>query len=702
MQHALARTLRRSGADPRTWLTAPILALALAVGLEAQTTAEPTADPSGDAVTISHGVSNFGELRYGPDMAHLDYVNPDAPKGGEISLWSQGTFDSFNIYTRQGVPGANTTIMYESILVSTADDAYGAYCYLCTTIEYPENRDWVIFNLRDDVTFADGTPMTAEDVAFSFNLFLEQGIVEYRDVFAAFLDEVEVLGPHRIRFTFTENAPRREVITFAGGTPVFSRAWFEETDARLDEATDVPFLGTGPYVLDSYESNRNIVYGRNPNFWGAEHPFNIGRHNFDRVRVEYFADAAAALEAFKAGEYTFRIENSSKEWATSYDFPGIDNGWVRKEELPDGNIGLAQSFVFNLRDPKFQDPRLREAIRLMFNFEWSNQTLFYGLYERVNSFWENSPLEATGVPTEAEAALLQPLVDDGLLDASILTAEPVMAPVNSADTNTPGREVYARALELLAEAGWVEALPPRLPPILAWGLGAVLVLGGVWGLRSKGAGGAGYAALGVGVAAGAACIVLLGLPRAQAPDGKLRNAEGTVLSVTFLERSPAFDRIINPYVENLQRLGVDAELERVDPAQYTARRRPPVDFDIVNQSFSMGFEPGVDLEQWFASRTAEDSSRNLMALQSEAVDRLLPAVAQAETLDELTTAVHALDRVLRAEGFWVPQWYKDRHTVAYYDMYRYPETLPPFDLGVLSFWWFDADRAAELRAAGAL
>ena len=282
MQHALARTLRRSGADPRTWLTAPILALALAVGLEAQTTAEPTADPSGDAVTISHGVSNFGELRYGPDMAHLDYVNPDAPKGGEISLWSQGTFDSFNIYTRQGVPGANTTIMYESILVSTADDAYGAYCYLCTTIEYPENRDWVIFNLRDDVTFADGTPMTAEDVAFSFNLFLEQGIVEYRDVFAAFLDEVEVLGPHRIRFTFTENAPRREVITFAGGTPVFSRAWFEETDARLDEATDVPFLGTGPYVLDSYENQitqQSFVYGQNPvNFyWGARSigPFNI-------------------------------------------------------------------------------------------------------------------------------------------------------------------------------------------------------------------------------------------------------------------------------------------------------------------------------------------------------------------------------------------------------------------------------------------
>jgi microcin C transport system substrate-binding protein len=261
-----------------------------------------------------------------PISPHLDYVNPEAPKGGEISFWSQGNFDSFNIYTRRGVAGALTTVMYESILANTADDAYGIYCYLCTTMEFPESRDWVIFNLRDDVTFSDGSPMTAEDIAFTFDLFIEQGITEYRTVVEGFVEAVEVLGPHRIKFTFTDEAPRRDVLSFAGGTTVFSKAWFEETGARIDESTLTPFLGTGPYVVESFDVGRQIVYGRNPNFWGADHPLNVGQNNFDRMRVEYFADSSAALEAFKAGIYTFRNENSSRDWATGYDFPAVAAG----------------------------------------------------------------------------------------------------------------------------------------------------------------------------------------------------------------------------------------------------------------------------------------------------------------------------------------------------------------------------------------
>jgi len=271
-----------------------------------------------EEVTISHGYANFGELMYPADMEHLAYVNPDAPKGGETSVWQQGTFDSFNNYTRAGVPAAYTGLMYERILTGTLDDPYGSYCYLCTTMEYPESKDWVIFNLRDDVTFSDGRPMTAEDIEFTFNLFLEQGLAEYVNVISSFVSEVEVLDTYRIKFTFTEEAPRRDVITFAGGTQAFSKSWFEETGARIDEATDTPFLGTGAYVLDSYETNQQLIYGRNPNWWGAEQPFNIGQNNFDTIRVEYFADGAAAFEAFKAGEYTFRNENSSKEWATGY------------------------------------------------------------------------------------------------------------------------------------------------------------------------------------------------------------------------------------------------------------------------------------------------------------------------------------------------------------------------------------------------
>lgn len=593
-----------------------------------------------DAVIVSHGYSNFGELRYAADFAHLDYVNPDAPKGGEISVSAQGTFDTFNNFTRDGAAAAGTTLLYERILTTTADDAYGSYCYLCTTMEYPESRDWVIFNLRDDVTFADGTPMTAEDVAFTHNLFMTQGLPEYVAVVEGFVSSVEVLGPHRVRFNFNPDAPRRDVIRVAGGTTVFSQTWFEQTGARLDESTDVPFMGSGAYQLDSYDTNRQIVYARNPDWWGAAHPLNVGQNNFDRIRYEYFADSQTAFEAFKAGEFSFRTENTSLLWATGYDFPAVEKGWVRVEELPSGNMGSAQAFIFNLREEKFQDPNVREAIRLMFNFEWSNETLFYGLYDRVESFWQNSDLQARGVPSAGEIALLQPLVDEGLLDAAILTDEAVMPPQSDARRPTDRRNLRA-ASDLLDAAGWV------------------------------------------------------------AGDDGMRMKDGETLQVEFLTASPAFDRIINPYVENLRRLGVDASLNRVDFAQYVELLDAPSQFDMVTHTMTQGFEPGVGMRQWFGSETADDSSRNLMGLQDEAIDRLMSVVIEAETLDEMTTATHALDRVLRARGFWVPQWYKSVHTVAFYDMYGFPDPLPPFALGNLSFWWYDADKAAALEAEGA-
>lgn len=612
-------------------LAGSVLAIAAATMVRAE---------SHEEITVSHGFSNFGELKYGPDMEHLDYVNPDAPKGGEISVWSRGTFDTFNNFTREGAVGAGTTILYESILTATADDPYGAYCYLCTTMEYPESLDWVIFNLRDDVTFSDGTPFTAEDVEFANSLIMEQGLPEYVAVVSDFLADVEVLDTYRIKFTFTPSAPRRDVIGFAGTTRAFSKAWFEETGARLDESTDVPFLGTGAYVLDSFDTNRQIIYARDADWWGAEHPMNIGQANFDSIRYEYFTDSAAAFEAFKAGEYTFRQENSSLQWATGYEFPAVEQGWVNVAELPDGSMGSAQAYIFNLRDPIFQDRAVREAVGLMFNFEWSNETLFYGLYNRVESFWQNSDLQARGVPTAAEIEVLQPYVDNGLLDASILTDEAILPPVSAASRPTD-RSNLRIASDLLDNAGWVA---------------------GSDGIRRK---------------------------------------DGQILEIEMLTYSPGSDRIVNPYIENLKRLGVDATMNRVDFAQYVDRLQAPVDFNMITHNLTQTFEPGTGMRQWFGSETAEDSSRNLMGLQNGVVDALMTVVINAETLDEMTTATHALDRVLRAELFWVPQFYNDKHFVAYYDQYEYPDPLPPFALGNLSFWWYNADRAAELEAAGA-
>ncbi|KAA9005260.1 extracellular solute-binding protein [Histidinibacterium aquaticum] len=627
-----ARAAEPASAGPRIALAGSVLLLAFA--------AAQARGQEGDALTESHGYTNFGELKYPADMEHLDYVNPEAPFGGEIAVWSQGTFDSFNNYARQGVSAALSTIGSESILISTADDPYGLYCYLCTTLEYPEDLSYVIFNLRDDVTFANGEPMTAEDVAFSYDIFIEQGIAEYRNVAQGFVDSVEVLDDHRVRFNFNPESPRRDRMGFAGGTPVFSADWFEENEVRLDESTEEPFMATGQYVLDSFDYNRQIVYRSNPDYWGFDHPFNQGRGNFETIRVEYFADSSAAFEAFKAGEYTFRVENSSRQWATGYDFPALDNGWAVTEELPDGTVGTRQAFVFNLDREKWQDESTRRAIEMMFNFEWSNRTLFYGLYERPVSFWSGTNLAAEGPPGDRETELLQPLVDEGLLDESILTEPAVIPPVNDPEENAPSRRTLREAAALLQEAGY------------------------------------------------------------EIGDSGYYERDGEVLEVVILQVSPQFDRIVNPYIENLERLGVRGVLERVDFAQYVERRRSG-DFDLTNHGFDMGFEPGTGLEQWYASKTADDSSRNLMRLRNEAVDRLIPNIVQAETLPELEAATQALDRVLRSIGFDVPQWYNNQHWVAYYDMFEHPQDIPPLSLGHLDFWWYNADRAEELRQAGA-
>lgn len=631
MNNSKTKAATRSEDRPLT------LALGLATGL--LLALSPLAAKA--ETTVSHGYSNFGELKYGPDFKHLDYVNPDAPKGGEISVWAQGTFDSFNQFTRKGTTASMATIGYERLLVSTGDDPYGQYCFLCTTMEYPDDLSWVVFNLRDDVTFWDGSKLTAEDIAFSYNLFVEQGIAEYRNIVGSVIKGAEVLGPLKVKFTFVEDAPMRDRIGFAGGTLALSKTWFDETGTRLDDRADAPFMATGAYKLGSFDYGRKITYERDPNYWGADHPLSVGHNNFDRISAIYFADGTAAMEGFKAGAYTFRTENSSQIWAEDYNFPNLRNGHVVKTTVPDGSVGTAQSFIFNLDKAVWQDPNVREAFRQMFNFEWSNEALFRGLYTRVDSFWPGTDLAASGAPNEKEVAILKPLVDQGLLPESILTEDAVMPPVHDAGQNRPSRKFYRHASKLLEDAGW------------------------------------------------------------EIGDSGFREKDGQRLSAVFLAYSPAFDRVINPVVENLKQLGVDAILDRVDIPQYIERTRSG-DFDLVTHSIGMGFEPGTGLEQWFHSKTADDSSRNLMRLRDPAVDALLPTVAQAESLDELRTATRALDRVLRQAGFTIPQWYKNKHTVAFYDVFGHPENLPPLALGELSFWWFDAEKDAALKEAGVL
>ena len=624
------------GFDGLRWGLAGLAMLGLACMAQA-------ARAQDQAVTVAHGISTFGTLKYPADFIHLDYVNPDAPKGGEIAEWAQGTFDSVNRYSIKGNAAASGATPYESILTGTSDEIGAVYCLLCETMEYPADRSWVIFNLRHDVKFSDGTPMTAEDVLFSYNIFREKGIPEFRSVFNDQFAGVEVLDPYKIKFTFAPGIPHRDMPATAGGITVISKAEYESHKRDLENSTLEFFLGTGPYVLDSMKVGQQIIFKRNPDYWGNSHPLNVGSNNFDRIRIEYFGDPTAAMEGFKAGVYTFRSENSSKQWATAYDFPGVQNGSVLKELIPNSNIASGQGFLFNLRREKFQDIRVREAIALMFNFEWSNKTLFYGLYTRINSIWDNTQMAAVGPATAGEAAILQPLIDEGLLPATILTDDAMMAPTSDENSQLT-RANLRRASKLLDEAGW-----------------------------------------------------------AVGPDGMRKNAKGEKLVVEFLNDSPTFDRVINPYVENLKALGVDANLHSVDDAQYSNRVDPPnFDFDIITGNAINSYEPGSDMEQGYASKTVNNSSRNRMGLANPAVDKLLEVVKAAKSRAELDVATQALDRVLRSVRFWVPEWYKNSYTVAYYDIFGRPAKPAPYALGETSWWWFDADKAAKLKAAGAL
>ena len=585
----------------------------------------------------SHGISTFGELKYNSDFQHLDYVNPNAPKGGEVSIWAFGSFDSMHPYTTKGRSGSLSSIFFESLLTGTSDEIGSAYGLVAKSMEYPKDRSWVIFNMRPEAKFSDNTPLTAEDVMFSYKLLQEKGLPSFRAVIEKEIDTVEILGKHKIKFTFKKGIPTRDLPASAGSLPIFSKNYYEKSGADFEASTLTPGIGSGPYILDNLDVGQTINYKRNPEYWGANLPINIGRNNFDKIRVEYFADYNSAFEGFKGGSYTFRTEYMSKLWATGYDFPAIDKKWVTKKLLPSGDMAPGQSFIINLRKDKFKDIKVRKAIGLMFNFEWSNKTLFYDLYARINSFWENSDMAATGKPSQDELIVLNSLkttLPPGIIDSDV-------AEVSVSSTKQLDRKNLRMASKLLDDAGWE-----------------------------------------VG------------------DDGLRKNNSGATLDIEILNDSQAFTRIIEPFIENLKSLGVNAVHTKIDNAQMTERERS-FDFDIVTGNFPMSFTPGSGLKQYFGSETADVSIFNKAGIKSEVIDELIEVVMAAKTREELNVAVKALDRVLRSYYFWIPQWFKDVHTVAYYDYYEHPENLPPYDMGLLDFWWINNEKYNELKNEGA-
>lgn len=617
----------------------------LAIGL-ALWGAASLAQDGDDNVTTAHGYSYFGNLDYPADYGHFDFVNPDAPKGGKLVLGATGTFDSLNPYSRKGRPGALTTLQYDQLIESTEDSIGQYYCILCESIEYPESRDWVIFHMREDATFWDGSPVTAEDVIFSHRLFVTQGLPSYAQAVGRMIDSVEALDTYTVKFTFNSELTKRSRIETVGSTPVFSKAWFEADteNRRLDEPRLEVAMGSGPYKLDSFEVNRRIVYKRNPDYWGKDRPYNVGRNNYDTIQVEYFADQTASFEAFKAGAYTFKVESDPKQWATAYDFPKAQQGIVKLEEIPDGSPPNPTGFVFNLAQPQFADKRVREAIALAFNFEWSNESLLHGLYTTRSSFVEGTHVEAKAKPTGPELAFLQSLGD--VVPEDLLAEDVWTMHVSDPSDSLPSRRTRRQAMGLLQEAGWT-----------------------------------------VG------------------QDGLARNDKGETLKVNMLIPSnieSSVEGMHDIFVQNLRQIGVDASFEKVDPSQYTLRRRER-DYDILYSTrYGSFLSTGGGLTQMYGSEEAAFSLFNPAGLASPLVDAIIDASFVAESQEETDVALMALDRALRYEFFVIPTGYIADSWVAYFDMYEHPETIPPYDLGYLSFWWVNPDKAAALKAEGHL
>lgn len=575
-----------------------------------------------------HGISAFGDLKYPADFAHFDYVNPDAPKGGRLSMIGTAgliTFDSFNGFILKGDPAQGLGYLFDTLMTRAYDEPDAMYGLIAKSAEVAADGKSVVFHLRPEAKFADGSPVTAEDVVFSFDTIKDKGHPSLRfpirDVVKA-----EALDPHTVRYTFQGDLTR-DLPLFVAELPVLSKAFY--TKHPFDQTSlDAP-LGSGPYEIADFKPGRYVTYKRRPDYWAKDLNVNRGRFNFDELRYEYYRDRNIELEGLFSGNFDLREEFTSLNWATSYNVPAVKQGRLVRETLPDDRPSGAQGFFINTRRDKFKDPRVREALDLAFDFEWSNKNLFFGLYERTHSFFQNSDMMAVGPPSEAELKLLEPYREQLPPD---VFGDPYVPPVT--DASGRNRDNLRRAKELLVAAGY---------------------------------------------------------------KGDQEPGEGKVLDVEILIFSPSFERIINPYIANLKKIGVNATLRKVDPAQYE-RRREAFDFDMTTVRYALRLTPGPELQNYWSSRAADTpGSFNLSGIKDPVVDALIDKVIEAKSRTELATATRALDRVLRAGHYWVPHWYKAAHHLAYWNKFSRPEVKPKFDRGVITTWWYDAEKAAALK-----
>jgi microcin C transport system substrate-binding protein len=618
-------------------MTFPMRALAAAVAISVLSLTAATAQQSAPEQPWRHGMSLFGDLKYPPGFKHFDYINPDAPKGGAVRMTGSGTYDNFNpvVAGLKGSTAQAIDLIYDTLMVGSLDEVTSTYGLLAESVTYPDDYSSVTYRLRQIAKWHDGKPVTPEDVIFSFNAFKANN-----PRYAAYYQHVvkaEKTGEHDVTFTF-DMPGNRELPQIVGEINVLPKHWFEGTDKagnkrNVANTTLEPPLGNGAYRIKEFVPGRSVVYERVKDYWGKDLPVNIGRDNFDEIRYEYYRDTLVALEAFKADQIDFRVENSAKNWATAYDFPAVKEKRVILEEFPVLRSGGMQAFVFNTRRAKFADPRVRRAFDLVFDFEEMNKQLFFGQYSRIKSYFAGTELASSGLPSGRELEILETVRDQ--VPPEVFTTE-YKNPVNG--TPEAVRANLREALRLLREAGY-EVRNQKL-------------------VNAK---------------------------------------TGEPMSVEFLNADPTGERLALFYKPALERLGVTVTVRTVDEAQYEQRERNWDYDIITITSWGESLSPGNEQREYWGSKAADEpGSRNLVGIKNPAVDKLIDRVIFARDREDLVAATRALDRVLLWNHYVVPQWTYGKVRTARWDRFSHPEVLPKYGQGGFpTVWWWDATKAAK-------
>lgn len=612
--HTVARTL----AKRMRFGVRKVLLLSLFLGTGVATPALSQVTTPATLTEPQPAIAMHGKPKYGPNFTHFDYTNPDAPKGGTLKLGAIGTFDNFNPFIPKGKVAQGYNFLFQTLMTSSMDEAFSMYGLVAEKIEVSDDRSWVIFHLRPEAKFADNTPIQAEDVVFTFNTLIEKGYPHYQFNYAD-VDSVKALTPHQVKFTF-KSSNNRELPLILGHLPVLSKQYWSEKS--FDKVTlEIP-LGNGPYQIAKFEPGRRIVYQRNPNYWGKDLAVNKGRYNFDEIIFEYFLDPTVALEALKAGTFHFRDENNSRVWATQYTGKAFDNKQILTAEIPHEMPAGMQGFLFNLRKPLFQDIVLRQAMAYAFDFHWSNNQLFYGQYRRTRSFFQNTELAATALPTEAELAVLEPIKDK--VPPQVFTE--VYTPPETPDARK-ARRMILKGKQLLQKAGYT--------------------------LKNN---------------------------QLFTPEGKPVKFE------FLTQKASGFDRIILPFKKNLARMGIELTLRGVDVTQYIERLRKfdfDMTVSTIPQSLSPGNE---QRNFWTTRAAGQENSGNRIGLKDPAVDYLVEQIISANTREELIVRTRALDRVLQWQHLVIPNWHVNYHRIAYWQHLNYPSTPAKYGFDIMTWW----------------